>query len=218
MQALNITCVVFDLGGVVFTEGTSEALQKVRDMVRERGFSEKLPETMFSGDLAVKLRKGQVTSKEFWQEVEPLLNKKGAVGELQTLHYQSYRPIPGMFDLLAKLKEHYTLVVFSVIYEERLKAMEKNYPFRDFFDIEVYSHEAHANKHEKAFYEALVAKLPCAPQECIIVDDQEHTVAHAKEYGFHTILFSSPEKLKKDLIAQGVNISFQDKRKREPRL
>jgi len=194
-----IRVIIFDLGGVVFSDGTPIAVERMKKVVEGYELSPRLIETLFHNELAVKHRKGLVSEKSFWGEIEPLLEKKYPLASLQELQYSSYTPQEGMLELLASLKGRTTLAVFSVIAEGRLNYLEKQYHIRSYFDIEAYSFEAHANKHEDVFYEYLIKKLPHEPSACILVDDHQHTLDKAKGFGFQTILFEDPEKFTREL-------------------
>ena len=201
-----IKCIVFDLGGVVFSDGTSIAIPKVERVIKKYGLNPALLNAMFSGQLAIDLRKGLVSDQDFWAQIEEILDGKYKIQTLKELHFSSYKPQKEAFELLKELKKNYILAVFSVIYKSRLDWMEERYPFRHFFNVEAYSFDAKANKREDAFFEYLIKKLPCVPQESILIDDHDYTLEHAKKFGFHAILFESMEQLKKQLRGLGIQI------------
>ncbi len=200
----SIKCIVFDLGGVVFSDGTRIAIPKVEKIIKKYGLNSALLDAMFSGQLAIDLRKGLVSDQNFWAEIEEILGEKYEIQTLKELHFSSYTPQKEAFELLKELKKKYLLAVFSVIYKSRLDWMEEHFPFRKFFDVEAYSFEAKANKREDTFFEYLIKKLPVKPQESILIDDHEYTLEHAKKFGFHPILFKSMEQLKGELKKKGV--------------
>jgi len=199
MQPSSIKCIVFDLGGVVFSHGTPIAIERVKNIAKEHKVSPLLVETLFHSELAVQHRKGIVSEEAFWSEIDALLEQKYSLASLKEIQYSSYEPQEGMLRLLTSLKDRVTLGVFSVIAQGRLDYLNKHYHIRSHFEVEAYSFEARANKYEDVFYHYLIKKLPHEPRACILIDDHQHTLDKAKEFGFNTILFESAKKLQGEL-------------------
>lgn len=78
------------------------------------------------------------------------------------------------------------------------------YEFLHWFDGRIVSGEEKTRKPFKKIYEALIDKFGIDPTHAVFVDDNARNLAPARELGFQTIHFKSPEQLKQDLSALGI--------------
>ena len=196
-----IKVIVFDLGGVCFTDGTEVLLQKVYKRV---SVPKEIVDGLFRGRANTEgwlYRKGKMTPDEFWDAVA----KKLAVGmkdavEIRKLWLSSYKPIPGMKNIVAKLRKNYKVVVFSGTMKERMDYLEEKYEVRNDFDDFVLSFETGFHKNEKEAYEILLERIGCRPDECVLIDDKEIALDFARQFGMKTVLFRNPEQLKAEFV------------------
>ena len=62
-----IKTVIFDLGGVYFTDGTKRAV----DVISERyGVSKDKVKEVFSNNLGLEYRRGKITADDFWNKAK----------------------------------------------------------------------------------------------------------------------------------------------------
>jgi putative hydrolase of the HAD superfamily len=74
------------------------------------------------------------------------------------------------------------------------------------FDVTIFSCEVGITKPERGIYEITLNRLGVQPNEAIFIDDKEENIKGGEEIGINTILFKSPEELKKELVNLSVKI------------
>ncbi len=208
MSNYDIKTIVFDLGGVIFSSGTTLAIKKISNNF---GVDYRKVYSLFidkTNRLGYKLRAGIITMDEFLEtSVKKLGLKKSDKEHIKNIWFNSYLPHYGMIDLLKKLNNGYRLVVFSGNVKDRIEFLDKRYNFMKYFDDSVFSFDFHHNKKEIEFYEELLKHLNCEPKQAILIDDDKETINFAQSVGINTITFYYPEKLFEDLKAFNVKIN-----------
>lgn len=76
----------------------------------------------------------------------------------------------------------------------------------DMVDAVIISGEIGFQKPDKEAFDVLFEKLNVLPQETIFVDDARKSLEKAEEIGYHPILFTDNEQLKKDLQNFGIDV------------
>lgn len=195
-----IKTIVIDLGGVYFRAGTKFALQKIYKLTNAP--KEKVDE-IFEGyphKEGFLYRKGKLTKEQFWRAaIEKLKFNEGLAPKIREIWHSSYKPIRGMKELVARLRENYRVIVFSGNIKERFDYLNKKYGLRNDFDDFILSYEAGFNKKEIGFYKILLDRIGCKPRECVFIDDLQEFLDIAKSFGIQTILFKNSNQLKFDL-------------------
>ena len=67
-----------------------------------------------------------------------------------------------------------------------------------------FSDEMHLIKEDAQAFHHMLSDIQKKPEECVFIDDKESSLIPARQIGISTILFESPEKLRKGLIQLGV--------------
>ncbi len=200
-----IKVIIFDLGGVYFEAGTVKAMNKMYSMIDAP--KEKIYELFetFSKKEGWLIRRGRLTSEEFWKAVMEKLDVDETVAEkLKELWNSSYVPKLGMRELVRQLRKNYRVIAFSGNTKERMEYLNRKYGLLNEFDDFVLSFEEGFTKTEKEFYEILVKRINCKPEESILIDDIQKFLNTAKQFGIRTILFKNPDQLKHDLKKEGI--------------
>ena len=83
---------------------------------------------------------------------------------------------------------------------------EKEVIFNNALDGKIISYEVKTIKPEPAIYQALLDTYPILPDESVFLDDRKENIEGAKNFGFHTILFTQPDQAKEELRRMGVRI------------
>lgn len=205
-----IKAIIFDLGGVYFSNGTNIAFEKINSLIKVP--KEKL-EQVFHGkkkSLRGLFYRGKIEPDDFWKKVaQELQIDMSTARKLREIWYSAYTPNPGMKELVLKLKKRYKLIIFSGNTKERVAYLEKKYYLKQYFDEVVFSFEVGATKKEPIFYEALITtlnNLNVKPEEAILVDDKEKALEMAKSAGINTLLFKDAGQLKRDLKKLSVKL------------
>ena len=78
--------------------------------------------------------------------------------------------------------------------------IEGRFPFFSFFRDMIVSSVERVTKPDRKIYEILLERTKIAPCSTIYIDDREDNLTPAASLGFTTLLFTTPEKLRNDLI------------------
>ncbi len=208
MIQFDIKTIVFDLGGVLFTSGTTLAIKKI---AINYGINYRKVGVIFldkTHELGYKLRSGMISMEEFLDNVIKKLNLEEEDKEhIQNIWFNSYIPHFGMFDLIKNLKKNYRLVIFSGNVKTRIAFLNKRYDFLKYFDDYVFSYIYHHNKKEIEFYNELINHLGCEPNQSLLIDDSSKAVKIARSLNLNAIIYYYPEKLIKDLKNFNIKIN-----------
>jgi len=195
-----IKCIIFDLGGVYFTDGTSIALQKIKkilkinDLIVDELFRESPKKEGYL------LRLGKLTSKEFWHIVAKKLKITDEnTSKIKEIWHSSYKPNVGMKGLVQRLRKKYKVIVFSTNIKERVDYLERKYNLSKDFDNFIFSFEYGMTKKNPKFFKKLLEKINACPEECLFIDDKEKFLKIAKNLGMKIILFKNIDDLIKEL-------------------
>ena len=201
-EAHEIHTVIFDLGGVYFTDGVKPFIQ----MMEERyGIPRADVEEIVSGVLGSQYRTAEITPDDFWRKAKEHWGLDVATSELSRLWLDGYRPIAGTVNLISRLrKAGFDVLFLSDNAPDRVDYLESRYKFLGQFKGGVFSHITKVRKpHEKMYTAALdLASRPAS--QCVYIDDKSRLLEPARVLGMHVIAFVSPEQTEADLHALGM--------------
>jgi len=205
INPFNIKAIVFDLGGVLFQEGKSVAIEKLS---KEKNYDKNTVLSILKSPKSFDLRAGLINDKEFWNFAQKQLPEGYDADTVKNYWYDGYILDENVFNLVKKLHGKYKLFIFSGNIKSRVEYLEKKYNFRKYFDLEVYSYDYHLNKPQKEFVDVLIKKSGLNPQEMIFIDDNEEVLKPAEELGIRTIIYETGNirDLENKLKSFGVNI------------
>ena len=86
-----------------------------------------------------------------------------------------------------------------------LDYMERRFGWLSRFDVLVWSFQVHLAKPDPAIYRYAMERLGTRPEETIFLDDRPENVEAARAMGMKGRVFSTMEKLRADLVAQGLS-------------
>lgn len=190
-----IKTIIFDLGGVYFTDGTKKAIVKIS---KKYNVSRKKVREALKGKLGAKYRVGRMTLEDFWRTSKRIMGLDADTEELQQLWVEQYKPISGTVKIIDSLKrkKKYELLFLSDNAQERVDYLDDKYHFLSRFKDGVFSHVIGVKKPHKKIYKACLERTMSRPDECLFIDDKPENVAAAKKLGMNVIHFESPAKLK----------------------
>jgi len=180
-----IKTVVVDLGGVLFSEGKSVALDK---LAAAHGYDRGLVGAVLSSPQSILLRQGLMTDAEFWRWAQQQLPSSYDSRLIQDEWYNGYILDQEIYQLVSKLRSKYSIVAFSGNIRSRVAFLEKKYQFRHLFDLEVYSFDFHMTKPERAFVEAMIARSGARPEEMVYIDDNDLYAQPARDLGVNVVI------------------------------
>ena len=198
-----IHAVVFDLGGVLFSEGKSVAIDR---LCREYGYDKELLAKILSSPESVNLRKGLVSDERFWSWAQEQLPPGCDASLVKREWYDGYVLDEDILALIKRLKGKYKLIAFSGNIRSRVDFMETQHKFRHLFDIEIYSFDYHLTKPDRRFVEIMIEKAGSPPEEILYIDDNEAYARPAREMGVQVLIYRRGEaaKLQRELRERGL--------------
>ena len=114
-------------------------------------------------------------------------------------------PMLGTIELLYELKRrHYPLHAISNWSAETFRLVRPRYPFFDLFETILISGEVKLAKPDPRIFRMLLETIHQPAEACLLIDDSARNIAAARELGFGTIQFRSPEQLRAELETMGL--------------
>jgi HAD superfamily hydrolase (TIGR01509 family) len=198
-----IKTVVIDLGGVLFSEGKSIALD---NLASRHGYDRTLVGAILSSPQSISLRKGLMSDEDFWQWVQQQLPSSYDSRLIKQEWYDGYILDQDVYELIASLRKKYSIIAFSGNIKSRIDFIEAKYRFRHLFDIEVYSFDFHLTKPEREFVEVMIKKSAVRPEEIVYIDDNDSYAKPARELGVNVIIYRRGEssRLRQELRRYGL--------------
>lgn len=198
-----IKAVIFDLGGVVYTDVMKTTYEKTG---RKFNIDPKLVKEV-SRPLRIEWQKNKISSEEFWKQLAEKL-KISDVDSLKKAWDESFfeisEPNEETIKIIEKLKKNgYKIAVLSNTVEPHVSHHKERKDY-NIFPFVFLSSELGMRKPEKEIYEHAVKTMEVKFEECIFIDDIEVNLATAKKLGMKTILFQSTEQLETELKKLGV--------------
>ena len=197
--------IIFDIGQVL-------AEFRWKEYIKELGFTEEINE---------RIAKATVLSS-YWNEVDRGVKTMPEIIELCValdpeieeeirLFYKDRSTMvvefPYAKEFVKQLKEAgYSIYLLSNYGEENFSYVKDIFTFMPYVDGKIISYEVKTIKPEPAIYQALLDTYPILPDESVFLDDRKENIEGAKNFGFHTILFTQPDQAKEELRRMGVRI------------
>jgi HAD superfamily hydrolase (TIGR01509 family) len=179
---------VFDLGGVLFTEGKSVALEVLS---RDYGYDPAVVKRILKCARSRDMRKGLISEKAFWSWVEGQIPRDYDARAIRDEWYKGYVLDRDIFELVKRLKGDYRLVAFSENIRDRVAYLNEKYRFRELFDVEVYSYDHHFGKRDPEFLEILLTTLGERPEEILYIDDSGDVLELAEQRGLNVVHYTT---------------------------
>ena len=132
---------------------------------------------------------GRSSSDEVWNTIESQLGVKVPDEKRNIWHtWSELESLPYMLDFVSRLKSKgYQVGLLSNVFKETADIIRDNGGY-DNFDFTILSCEVGSRKPEREVYAAAMKKLPgIQPGEVLFLDDREHSIAGAKDFGLKTI-------------------------------
>jgi HAD superfamily hydrolase (TIGR01509 family) len=200
-----IKAVVVDLGGVLFSEGKSVALEKLATV---HGYDRELVGAILSSPKSISLRKGLVSDEDFWQWAHQQLPSNYDSRLIQQEWYDGYILDEEVYGLIASLQKNYSIIAFSGNVRSRVDFLEEKYRFRHLFDIEIYSFDFHLTKPEREFVEVMIEKSGVRPEEIVYIDDNDSYAKPAQDLGVNVVIYQRGEMARLQQELRGYGLVF----------
>lgn len=203
---MKISAIVFDLGGVYFSNGTKKVIELIH---KNYAVSKSILTDIYCGEKSWDLRINKISSYDYW---EYIYNKYPNLSNIdfKNLWYEAFTLNSDINHMVKALAERYCLGIISGNISDRISHLEKKYNFEHFFTFKIYTFNTGIHKNNKELYTILSAQLKALKipaHETVFIDDNEDCLQAASRVGIKTILFKDDYAyLQQQLLAFGVNI------------
>jgi len=198
-----LTNIIFDLGGVLFTNGTHR-FAEILSQKCKRPISE-ISYLLNSSATGTAYREGKISRTEFWQHLRKTLNINEDIDALETEWITQYRLIHESHQIIESLHKQKKHVYFlSDNVKERIDRINDLYGFLRWFEGGVFSHEVGIRKPNPKVYAFLLEKYALNPHNSVFIDDKEENLPPAQKLGITPVLFTTPHELQEDLKSLNV--------------
>ncbi|HEV2339868.1 MAG TPA: HAD family phosphatase [Patescibacteria group bacterium] len=189
-----IKAIVFDYAGVLVDGPLIQWLKENIDDVLER--KRILSEVAHKGDL------WEGTFDAFLTFVGSRIgiSKDDVLGTV----YREAMVKKDVFDLVKKLKQTYTIVLFSNNQHEAVYEVLHRNDVLYLFDELIISSKYKLLKPQPAFFQKMLSILHMKKEEIIFFDDTKENVETARQLGISAFLFKDAKQLQKDLAGMGI--------------
>ncbi len=209
MRNFNIKTIIFDLGGVYFSSGTTLAIKRIVDYYNIR--DKKVVKDIFGNKPESEghlLRLGLITMKEFERSIVSKLQlQEKDRDNIRYIWFNSYIPNYRMKEVVKQLRNmDYKLVIFSGNVRERIEFLDSRYNFLRYFDDSLFSYDCQKNKQNIAFYRELLNYIDCNSNESILIDDQTKNTKMAESLGFNVINYCYTDQLIEELKKYNIEL------------
>ena len=204
-EALKIRTVISDLGKVLLD---FDHMRSCRELAKCCGRSpESIYEALFRSDLGKDYDLGRITSEAFGRGVIERMGLDLQVEDIRRFWTAIFEPMKGMEGLVHALKDRYKLVLLSNTNEWHFACCRRTFPVVGYFEWFALSFQLGCRKPDPEIFLQALSMSGSDPAESIYIDDIAAYVESAESQGIHGILFESPNQLKRDLAAAGVDCS-----------
>jgi 2-haloacid dehalogenase len=194
-----VSAIVFDLGGVLMDWDPYYLYRKILGDDRQ-AVSRFLKEVNFFA-----WNEKQDRGRTFAEGNAELIARFPQYRQLILAYDQRYLEslngaIQPVVELLRRLKDlGYPLYGLSNWPAEKFALVRPQYAFFEWFNSLVISGEVGLLKPDKAIFDLLLKRAGYPAGECLFIDDHERNILAARDLGFQTIQFQSPQQLEADL-------------------
>jgi len=189
--------IIFDLGGVYFTDGTRVAIDAI---AAGYNIAREAVADVLNGHLGKQYRIGALSAEQFWRRAKTHWDIKEAAETLSLLWCSSYRTNDGTVGLVKRLRNAgHELLYLSDNTAERVAYLDQKYNFLPKFDDGIFSHVVKCKKPDPAIYQLLLEKASQPAGACVYIDDKPRYLVPAKKLGMEVIAFKNAGQLETGL-------------------
>lgn len=203
---MSLRAVIFDYGMVLTGPPAPEALAH---LLRITGLdASRLNDLYWSHRHAYD--EGKLTGRAFWQLLACEADLGLAPSQIEELSDWDARMwtienVPMLEWQQQVMNRGLKTAILSNMGDNVHQRMEREFGWLSRFDVLVWSYQLGTAKPDAEIYRYVLEKLAVEPREAFFIDDKLANVEAALSLGMKAHLFATPERLREDLIAQGLN-------------
>jgi epoxide hydrolase-like predicted phosphatase len=198
-----IKAIIFDWGGVLIDDPAPGVIKYCAKYLR-------VPEEEFSKahqKFKPDFQKGAISEDVFWEKVCSKL--KVTKPTTHSLWKDAFKGVYSEKKEIFSLASSLSINGYKIGFLSNTEAPAMDYFHEQqykIFDLAIFSCVEGTRKPEKRIYEITLRRLDISPNEAIFIDDRKNYTNSAEKLGINTILFRSPNQLKKELVSFSVKI------------
>lgn len=201
---MKINAIIFDLGGVLIDWNPSYVFDKLFD-------DEEKKKHFFENICTPDWNEKQDAGRSLKEATEELVAKHPQWKEYIKAYYGRWEemlggPIDETVEIFKQLKESgkYKLYALTNWSAELFPIALERYDFLHWFNGRVVSGEEKMRKPFPEFYQLILGRFQLTPEHTLFIDDNLRNVKAAEKIGLRTMVFESPQQLRKELRRVGV--------------
>lgn len=201
---MQITAIIFDLGGVLVDWNPSYVFDKMFD-------DEEKKKHFFENICTPDWNEKQDAGRSLKEATEELVEKHPEWKQYIEAYYGRWKemlggPIHETVEIFKQLKQsgRYKIYALTNWSAETFPVALELYEFLHWFDGRVVSGEEKMRKPFPEFYQLILSRFELKPHETLFIDDNVRNAQAAKEMGIQTIIFQSPHQLKEELVRSNI--------------
>jgi len=203
---LGLRAVVFDYGMVLTGPPEPKAYS---ELMRITGLTSERLDHFYWADRHA-FDEGKLNGLGFWRKVTDdacLALDKETIEELSLWDARMWTTQnDAMLAWQQMLKQRGILTaILSNIGDTVLANMQRELTWLNKFDVHIWSYQLRMAKPDEAIYRYTLKQLGTRPEDTLFIDDKQVNIDAAKAVGMKGMLFTDVDRLRADLIAQGLD-------------
>ena len=194
----NISCVLFDLGGVIVNWHNSWLIQDVSDKFQLQ--KEKLSKEFYKN--LPEISTGRINEKEFWYVIGKELESKELINVNESLLDDIFRKRcslnNSMINLSKELFQKGITVGILSNTEPASYSVIENLTSLEHFEYKFLSYNIGHLKPEPEIYHHVIGNIPFSKKELLFIDDVKSNIESARSEGIDSVQYSDYDKLLKE--------------------
>lgn len=187
-----IKVAVVDMGGVLFSDGGTEAIKHLQE---SHGYDTKITTRIVRGKDKKQLSRGKITDEQFWSAHAITLPQGYDINVIKRAWYDGYVLDEKVLEVVKGLKKNkYHLVLFTGNIQSRVEYIENRYKFLYLFDECVYSYEEGYGKTQPEFHRSMLdrvrLKFNASAQEVVLLDDKADLAQPSRDAGVNVVIYT----------------------------
>ena len=195
---VNISCVLFDLGGVIVNWHNSWLIQDVSDEFQLQ--EEKLSKEFYKN--LPEISTGKINEKEFWHTIGKKLESKKLMNLNESLLDKIFRKRcslnNSMINLSKELSQKDITVGILSNTEPASYSVMENLTSLDHFEYKFLSYNIGHLKPEPEIYHHVIDNISFPKEELFFIDDLKSNVESARSEGIDSVQYSNYDELLKE--------------------
>jgi HAD superfamily hydrolase (TIGR01509 family) len=198
---MDIKSVLFDLGGVYYSEGFHDGLFAIAarlDLDQDHFFDAAVGAVFSTGYVT-----GMVPEKTFWDTLAKNTGVKENLYPLRKLILDSFKPMDGMAELVREVR---SVVPVALLTDQTnwLYDLDQRDDLLFEFDQIVSSYEEGFSKRDPEIFRIACQRLDIFPEEGLFFDDNSDNLDRAREFGLQAVVFEGADAAREVLMEAGV--------------